>query len=294
MNQVGMECIEYTIDGGVTWTVLGTQNDPNGVNWYSSNSLISSGLPGWEGPFAVSGWLESRYKLGTAVGIPGAIAVQFKFIFTSDASVQDAGFHLDDFCITVPCNDDLGVTSIVSPLPGSGQPAGDSTDITVNIENFGQLGQSGFNIGWSINGTPQTPIPFTGTLTAGSVTQFTIPNTPVLPNTYTIYIWTELTGDCLGFNDTICASFVGIPTLVPTPSYCDDFESGNIGWSNQIAAGGNAGTIWELGTPAFGLTSSANSGANAWDVNLNSAYTNTANCELYTPYFDFSGISAEE
>jgi hypothetical protein len=284
--------IEYTIDGGVTWTVLGVQNDPNGVNWYSSNSLISSGLPGWEGPFTVSGWLESRYKLGTAVGIPGAVAVQFKFIFTSDASVQDAGFHLDDFCITVPCNDDLGVTSIVSPLPGSGQPAGGTTNITVNIENFGQLDQSNFNIGWSINNTPQTPVPFTGVITAGSVTQFTIPNTPVLPNTYTICIWTELTGDCLGFNDTICASFVGIPTLVPSPSYCDDFESGNIGWSNQIAAGGNAGSIWELGTPAFGLTSSANSGANAWDVNLNSAYTNTANCELYTPYFDFAGISA--
>ncbi len=284
--------IEYTNDGGNTWNVLGVQNDPNGVNWYTSNSLISSGLPGWEGTPTPSGWLESRYKLGTVPAIPGSTAVQFKFVFTSDASVQDAGFHIDDFCIIVPCNDDLGVTSIVTPIPGSGQPAGGTTDITVNIENFGQLAQSTFNIGWSINGTPQAPIPFTGTLAAGAVTQFTIPNTPVLPNSYTICIWTELTGDCVGFNDTICASFIGIPTLVPSPSYCDDFESGNIGWSNQVAAGASTGSIWELGTPAFGLTNSANSGVNAWDVNLNAAYTNNAECELYTPYFDFSGISA--
>ncbi|MBL7923749.1 MAG: T9SS type A sorting domain-containing protein [Bacteroidia bacterium] len=285
--------LEFSNDGGITWTVIGTVNDPNATNWYTNASIVSSGLPAWDGPgTGPSGWIESRYKLGTVPGIGGSTAVQFRYVFTCDASVQNSGFHLDDFCIIVPCNDDLGVTTIVSPLPGSGQPAGGTTDITVTIENFGQMAQSTFNVGWSINGTVQPSIPFAGTLAAGATTSFTIPNTPVLPNSYTICVWTELVGDCIDFNDTTCANFIGIPTLTPSPSYCDDFESGNIGWSNQLAAGANAGTIWELGSPAFGQTNSANSGANAWDVNLNSAYTNQANCELYTPYFDFSTIGA--
>ena len=283
--------LEYTTDGGNTWTILGVQNDPNGTNWYTSASINSSSLPAWDG--TSSGWIESRYKLGTVPGIGGSTTVQFRYIFTSDPSVENAGWHFDDFCITVPCDSDLGANVIISPLAGSGQPAGGTTDITVLLENYGTMAQTGFNIGWSINGNPQPPIPFVGTFAVGSTTNFTIPNTPVLPNSYTICIWTDIPLDCNHFNDTVCASFIGIPTLVPSPSYCDDFESGNIGWSNQIAAGGSAGTIWELGLPAYGATNSANNNSlNAWDVNLNTAYTNNADCELYTPYFDFSTIGA--
>ncbi len=282
--------IEYTTNGGTTWTILGVQNDPNGTNWYTSASIFSSSLPAWDGNS--TGWIESRYKLGTVAGLGGSVAVQFRYFFTSDPSVQNSGFHFDDFCIVVPCNSDIGANVVISPLAGSGQPAGGTTDITVQIENYGQLAQSGFNIGWSINGAVQTPIPFVGTLAIGSTANFTIPNTPVLPSSYTICIWTDLVNDCFHLNDTICASFIGIPSITPSPSYCDDFESGNIGWSNQIAPGGSAGSIWELGLPAFGNTNTANSGVNAWDVNLNTAYTNNADCELYTPYFDFSTIGA--
>lgn len=282
--------IEYTTNGGTTWTILGVQNDPNGTNWYTSASIFSSSLPAWDGNS--TGWIESRYKLGTVAGLGGSVAVQFRYFFTSDPSVQNSGFHFDDFCIVVPCNSDIGANVVISPLAGSGQPAGGTTDITLQIENYGQLAQSGFNIGWSINGAVQTPIPFVGTLAIGSTANFTIPNTPVLPSSYTICIWTDLVNDCFHLNDTICASFIGIPSITPSPSYCDDFESGNIGWSNQIAPGGSAGSIWELGLPAFGNTNTANSGVNAWDVNLNTAYTNNADCELYTPYFDFSTIGA--
>jgi hypothetical protein len=282
--------LEFSNDAGTTWNVIGTQNDPNATNWYTNNSINSSLLPAWDG--SSNGWQESRYKLGTVPGLGNSLAVQFRYVFTSDPSVPADGFHLDDFCITVPCNDDLGANVFISPTPGSGQPAGGTVNLNFVIENYGQLDQSGFNIGWSINGVVQTPVPFVGTLTAGTTTNFLIPNTPVLPNAYTICVWTDLTTDCEHLNDTLCATFIGIPTLIPSPSYCDDFESGNIGWSNQVAAGGNIGTIWELGAPGFGNTTGANSGANAWDVNLLSGYTNNANCELYSPYFDFSAINA--
>ncbi|MBK7965852.1 MAG: hypothetical protein IPK10_11575 [Bacteroidetes bacterium] len=206
--------LEYSTDGGNTWTILGVLNDPNGTNWYTDASINSSTLPAWDGPNnAPTGWIQSRYKLGTVAGIGGSQDVRFRYIFTSDPSVEDAGWHFDDFCIIVPCNDDIGVNVISAPLPGSGQPAGNTTDITVILENYGQLAQSNFNIGWSINGIPQTSIPFVGTLATGSTTTFTIPNTPVDSGNYTICVWTELVGDCISMNDTVCSNFIGIPTL---------------------------------------------------------------------------------
>jgi len=282
--------IDWTNDGGTTWNVLGIQNDPNGVNWYNKASINSSSLPAWDG--SSNGWVESKLKLGSVVGIPGSLNVQFRFVFTSDASVTGAGFHIDDFCIKIPFDDDIGVTAITAPVPGSGQPAGGTTNVTVSIENFGTNTQSGFNVGWSINTVPQTPIPFVGSLAPGAISNLTIPNTPVSSGQYDVCVWTELATDQDLTNDTSCASYVGVPTIVPTPFYCDDFEAANIGWNNQLIGIGNVGTIWELGAPAFGSTTGANSGINAWDINLNSAYTGNANVALYTPYFDFSGINS--
>ena len=43
-----------------------------------------------------------------------------------------------------------------------------------------------------------------------------------------------------------------------------------------------------MGTPAFGATTGANSGTQAWDINLASAYGNNAGTYLYSPYFDLS------
>jgi hypothetical protein len=55
-----------------------------------------------------------------------------------------------------------------------------------------------------------------------------------------------------------------------------------------------APTLWELGTPAFGVTSSSHSAPNSWDVNLNSAYTGNANAILLSPFFDFTPVQNVE
>lgn len=284
--------MEFTTNGGTTWNLVGTgPNDPNGVNWYTNASINSSSLPAWDGQS--NGWIESRYKLGSVTGLPGAVAAQFRFVFTSDGSVQNAGFHIDDLCIKIPCVNDLGINLFDSPVPGSGQPGGATSSFSVTIENYGTSNQSNFYVYYSINGGAVDSTLFTNTLTPGQIaTNFSVGTYSVPTGSYDICVWTDVTTDCDGTNDTACATFIGIPTLTPSPSYCDDFESGNIGWYNLVATGGNAGTIWELGAPAFGATSSANSGTNAWDVNLGTAPGPNSNCELYTPFFDFSAISA--
>ncbi len=283
--------LQYSNDNGATWNVIGTDNDPNGTNWYTSNSVSSSNSqPVWTGNSG--GWIESRYKLGTIPGIMGQVNVLFRFFFTSDFSVVGDGFDVDDFCIKIPCDDDLGVNAFVSPAPNTGLPAGASFPITVTVENFGNVAQTSANINYSINNGTPVVFAWTGSIPAGGVVNITLPTNFTVPasGTFDICTWVELPNDCDLSNDTVCASFTAIPTL--TPTYCDDFETANIGWSIGNAAGSGAGTIWELGAPGFGQTSSSNSGVNAWDINLLSGYTNNALAYLYSPFFDFSAISA--
>ncbi len=73
-----------------------------------------------------------------------------------------------------------------------------------------------------------------------------------------------------------------------TLPYFENFENGMNGWST---ADDGQGTAWELGTPTFGHTLAAFSGSKCWDVNLNTAYLNNANCQLISPIFDFSNVS---
>lgn len=280
----------YSLNNGTSWNVLGTANDPNGVNWYNSTNVGGSGVPGWTG--LTNGWKKVSYKLVNVPGIMGNPAVLFRFKFFSNSFTTDDGFHIDDVCLNIPCLNDLSVASIDQPLNGSGTPAGSSNPLSITVANNGVNPQTGFTINYTVGGVPQTPITYNGTLGGGLTTQITMPNYTVPNNGYDVCVWTSLPGDCIPANDTVCGTYVGIPTYTPTPSYCDDFDAGNTGWSTVNDPTNAAGNDWQLGTPTFGATSSTHSGANCWDINLNSGYTDEALCFLYSPYFDFSGISA--
>lgn len=283
--------MEYSTDGGATWNILGSGNDqnpdPNGQNWYTTDALFSSNTYAWEG--SSNGWIESRYKLGFVPGLMGSSNVFFRYVFTSDGVIENSGFAIDDWCILLPDTIDAGVSAIVTPSCGTGLPEGDPFVLTVNVENFGLQALTGFNVVYQIGtGTPVVT-PFPGTLNPNSAVPVTLTAAVVPAGAFNVCIWTDMTGDNSNLNDTICCSFSGIPTLIPT--YCDDFEAGNIGWSANVEPGAPTTTVWELGLPAVGATSSANSGVNAWDINLNTQYQNQANCYLYSPYFDVSTIS---
>ena len=84
----------------------------------------------------------------------------------------------------------------------------------------------------------------------------------------------QATDTCANIATTTLRCFtVEIPL---TPPYSDDFESATQLWFNVLDPFGSPGTNWEHGTPAFGTTTGAHSGTNAWDINLTSAYTANA------------------
>ena len=70
--------------------------------------------------------------------------------------------------------------------------------------------------------------------------------------------------------------------------YFEDFELSNGGWTSSSL---DTITVWQHGTPNYGLTTGAYSGSLCWDINLNTIYGDNANAELITPSFDFTSLS---
>lgn len=102
--------VEYTLDEGLTWNVLGTINSQ--PNWYNSDRTnASSGAandcqncPGaqWTGTDATL--TEYAYDFATNAGLgetdlTGETNIAFRIVFHSDASVNEEGVIIDDFII---------------------------------------------------------------------------------------------------------------------------------------------------------------------------------------------------
>lgn len=275
--------VYYNLDGSGNWVLLGSVNDPNGYNWYN-NPFLNFGDAGWDG--TTTGWEESRYYLLNVMALSASSTpfIQFRFDFESGFNgAPNDGVSIDDLCVKLPPPIDVGVFSVISPV--AVEPAGQCTNITVTVRNYGSVNQNVFDVWYSIAGGPPVQATYNGLLIPGQSAQFTFPVCDTLPvGLFDFCSWTSLAGDGDSSNDTTCIEVLGIPVLTPTA--CDDFESGNLGYQTTTTNAPSA--EWQLGTPAFGATTGANSGTNAWDINLNTGYGFNAYAELYTPIYDFA------
>jgi len=265
--------LDYSINNGATWVTLGVLNDPNGVNWYTSASLSSSTLPGWDG--TSSGWIKSQRVLPMLNGKP---SVQFRFVFTSDASVVYDGMSIDDFSITLPQHKDAGVIGI--SLPSSQVSAGSTVHVKVKLQNFGMDTLTSIPVSYQVGTNTPINATYSGTLHPGDTVSYLIPTTYISPaGTYDLCAYTNLANDGDHMNDTTCKTVVGVPTFYV--SYTDNFEGSNY----FVSSDGNA--TWERGTPSSVTINSAHSPVTAWKTNLDGYYSNNSNDNLYTPKLNF-------
>ncbi len=102
--------IDYTLDEGVTWHVLGQPNNPASSNWYNKYALGSASTPvsrpgwsAWRSP-----WANSSYDL-TGIGWPDYF-IRFRFAFTSSSSSGD-GWMIDN----VRVGGSTGVSEVSKP-----------------------------------------------------------------------------------------------------------------------------------------------------------------------------------
>lgn len=92
--------LQYSIDGGQTWTVAGTVG--SGINWYTAASVnSSSGQPVWAtvGTTGSTTWLPAEITLPA---LANQANVRLRFAFSSDASGLDFGVAFDSIVIDLP------------------------------------------------------------------------------------------------------------------------------------------------------------------------------------------------
>jgi MAM domain, meprin/A5/mu/CARDB len=140
--------VQYTTDGGNTWTNVGAFGDPN--NWYTDNTI--NGMPGgsmegWSGRDSTAngsgGWVTAFRQVPFLANVG---AVEFRVTFGSDASVPDNGTAFDNFQIFEPSN----------PFPGSGE------DLTMSVAVNGVSAElttlDVINIGDTVDVTTNSPL----------------------------------------------------------------------------------------------------------------------------------------
>ncbi len=276
--------LEYSKDGGVTWQILGSINDPMSTNWYT-NTIYSSNQPAWAGAI---GWKEAKYKLNAFVPGTGPGQVEFmrfRFVFTSDASASGPiykGMAIDDFCINIPCHQDALVDSIIAPHGEFGVTT--LVSVSARIKNNGIDPLTTIPLHYQINNDPAvTETWMNGNpLMPDATTNYTF-TTQFLPpvGSYSLKVWTDLPADCDRTNDTLSAGEFGI--AVYNVPFEDKFDSAN--YSVFYSKGSN----WEHGVPTSSTINTAYSQPSCWKTNLDGIYAKTNMPDyLYTPQFDFT------
>ena len=118
--------VEYSLDNS-NWIILGKASDPN---WYNSDRIFESAeisddcqnCPGAQWTGSSNGFKEYNFDLSEFANESNII---FRFVFHSDASVNDEGVVIDDFVIqegTLAVNDFdiLNQSVVIYPNPSSG------------------------------------------------------------------------------------------------------------------------------------------------------------------------------
>ena len=270
--------VDVSIDGGNTWARLGLAGE--GENWY--NNTFNNWWNGTSG--AATQWRTARHLLD---GVAGESSVKIRFVFSSDGSIQDEGFGIDDISITEQPAINSEVVAILSPVSGCGLTA--TEVIQVQVANLGSAVMDSVVIGFSLdNGTPVIET-FNNSIAVGGDTIFTLTQTIDLSvnANYELVVWTSTVDDGDTSNDTLSVTITSVPTVSSFP-YLEDFETGTNGWIS-----GGVNSTWQFGDPETAFIDTANSGVNAWVTNLTGPYVVNENSYVESPCLDFSTLSAD-
>ncbi len=272
--------LEYTTDGGASWQILGSINDPLATSWYNIAFLNSSGFPAWQ---SISlGWQNAKYNL---TFLQSYNSVQFRFVFTSDNTAVTDGVSIDDFSIqplpaVEPALVHFSCANYNIPLGQTSYP------ILFTVKNQGSQTLTSINFGYTINGLSGATNTYNGNILPGDSVVVSLPGIVVNSSTTLICGFIQKSGDVDTTNNSSCFILNGV-ALMSLPYY-ENFDNGNSGWvaDNSLSVG----TAWELGNPSFGTTTGTLSGNYAWDINLTSSYGPDAINYLYTPLFDITSV----
>ncbi|MBN2893985.1 MAG: discoidin domain-containing protein [Bacteroidales bacterium] len=292
--------VEYSINGGTSWTQLGSSADPG---WYEGSTNW------WYGnyPNSVDSWTSYQRKL---CELTGQSCVKFRIYGYAYYGPQQSNntltdqtdysernyFAMDNFQIIDA--QDVGVTAIIDPDPNDvGCLYSDAQIVTVTVYNWSctEAVDVPVNVDVTFNGTPLAS--FSGTVASiapGSSVDYTFSGTfDMLPiGNYHFDAYTSLVPDAnLDNDDTQMSIFVPFPRITTYP-YVADFNGDNDYW----LAGGDEPTLPDLDRGRefvwgnIPYLDGAEGEGESWYVDV------TRHAEYYkiwaeSPVFDFSAVT---
>ncbi len=290
--------IEYSIDGGLTWEQL--RDDQGGANnnctYLGSGLFRTQGSRFEEASYALwqpgqpvspdnSWWQTEVFDISQVAANNSDVRLRFKNADGNNTGGNNrAGWFVDDIeVIASLC--ELIEPNLIGLSPFYPPTVYNLGPFTINASATDISGIALLNINYTINGVVQNPIPMVNTV--DSLFQGIIPAVNAL-DTICYYID--------AYDGSFCNNVAYYPGPDPSTTvcfiveegitfpYCDNFDIAIGLWTSKTLT---PGTEWELGTPNYGATNSPHSAPNAWDINLNAPYTNSATAYLQSPEFSF-------
>ena len=135
-NGLAGAAMEYSLDGGLSWTRMEPRNPSLAWFWYNNNNITALAEKtgngrGWTG--ITNGWINPRIVLPEAVA--NQPAVRFRLIFAAqDVALDFEGVGFDLVSL-YQANHDVGVTAFVEPV--SSCSLSEEQNVTVSIGNLG-------------------------------------------------------------------------------------------------------------------------------------------------------------
>ena len=274
--------VEYSLNGGSTWTQLGTGAEPN---WYNGTNW-------WRNSFAnpVDQWTTFQHGLCNLAGQP---CVKLRFYgrpyYGPPSYPEYYKFAFDN--IRIREGGDVGVIAHIDPND-QGCLFTTTQSVTVQVFNFSCQPVSNIPVTSDITGVLNTTLTGTvpGPIPAGGFVNYTFTTTiDMTPNgTYNFNSYTSLVTDIANSNDTSFLSIIVDQITINTFPYFEDFNAGPAYW---IASGNapplNNGRNFNLGPLPY-LNGPEGYG-DSWYVDATG--NNGTYIWVESPVFDFTSIT---
>lgn len=282
--------IEISVDNGGSWTVLPDSmylgaSSVYGTfgNRFASSSYQNDWLPGDNTAIPQNSWWKHE-KFDISGLAADKVAVIIRFMLqdgSTPGSNGNYGWLIDNVVVRASISElDPPIIEYVPPiLSGTIYNLG-PFEIKAKITDASGIDTAMvvYNVNWGINDTIGMTVMNADTFTA------------VIPSVnhkdtvcYHVVAYDASASKNMAVEpQTGCMQFDASSGI--TFPYIDNFDVQNL-WTATTA---NSTTYWELGTPNYGQTNTAHSSPNAWDINLISAYSTSADATLWSPVFNFS------
>ncbi|MBN2682135.1 MAG: T9SS type A sorting domain-containing protein [Bacteroidales bacterium] len=227
--------VEYSTNGGTTWTQLGTNADPS---WYEGNTNW------WYNNLSnpVDYWKHVEHDLCNLAGLPCVKIRILGYAYYGISGVTDYRnynyFAIDNFEI-VDNVDDVAVTAFIEPLQSQEFCTfSNAQEITVTVKNPFCNNLVNVPIVCEITGAITQTINGLVSINARSTINYTFPASVDLTalGVYNFTVYSDLSNDYNRINDTIRQTINVNYPLISTFPYYENFNSGTSYW---VATGEN-------------------------------------------------------